>query len=49
MGSTHDFIPPTDAAPTRYLLIYITVLPVSGDQPGKYQVGISEIKVSVNQ
>jgi hypothetical protein len=49
MGPTHDFVLPSDGAPTRYLLVYITVLPISADQPGRYQVGISEIKVSVNQ
>jgi len=49
VGSTHDFILPPEAASARYLLIYITVLPVSVSSSAKYQVGISEIKVSVNQ
>jgi hypothetical protein len=48
-GATHDFLLPADEAPTRYLLVLITGLPVSADSASKYQVGISEIKVSVNQ
>jgi hypothetical protein len=49
MGPTHDFLIPPDAAPIRYLLVYITILPLSADKADQYQVGISEIKVSVNQ
>ncbi len=49
MGATHRFILSPDDANTRYVMIYITALPLSIDQPGRYQVGISEIKVSVNQ
>ncbi len=49
VGLSHDYLLPPDGAPTRYVLVYITALPVSADSADKYQVGISEIKVSVNQ
>ncbi len=45
--STHDFLVSGDDPPVRFLLVWISSLPTSADDPNRYQVGISEIKVNV--
>jgi hypothetical protein len=39
---------PGDSQPHQYLLIWISKLPASVDQPTRYQVGVEDIQVSVS-
>lgn len=39
---------PGDSQPHQYLLIWISKLPASADQPTRYQVGVEDIQVSVS-
>jgi len=48
VNATHDFLLAGDDPPVRFLLVWISELPAAADDPGRYQVGVSEIKVTVN-